>query len=211
VSTTRSCFWFFHAAWLQPFDPDDSKSGAFYSPSGQTGVTFMTESVATAALTSSYEAVQLPYTGGHYEALIIMPKTESLGAFVDGLSAHQVGQIIAASDEQAEIHVPRFTTRSYLDLNHTLEALGMPTAFTDGADFSGISPAPTYVQSAVQRDYLSVTEQGTEAAAATGIAFATAGSRVTKVITFDHPFFFAIRDRSTGVLLFASLVDNPSS
>jgi serpin B len=74
-----------------------------------------------------------------------------------------------------------------------------------------MSTVPTQVQSAVQRDYLSVGEKGTEAAAATGIsAMPTAVALpVGPTVTFNHPYLFFVRDAATGTVLFASMVQNP--
>jgi serpin B len=203
---------YFHASWQSPFDPALSAGGPFYPPSAPTAqVIFMQGQVAKAAVTSRYQVVQLPYAGGHYQAVVVMPTNQSLPAFVKDLNAGQLDQIISTADRPAEVRLPRFTTQSYLNLNQTLAAMGMPTAFSNGADFSGMSTTPLQVDSVVQRDYLKVAEKGTEAAAATGIVMGTsAGLLVNPIITFDHPFLFLVRDVSTGVLLFASLIQNPS-
>ena len=105
-----------------------------------------------------------------------------------------------------------FTTTTHVKLNSALAAMGMPLAFEPQADFSAMSPAPMQVQSVVQRDYLSVGERGTEAAAATGISMMPTAAHVTAepTITLDHPFLFLIRDTKSGTILFSSLVRSPT-
>jgi serpin B len=96
----------------------------------------------------------------------------------------------------------------YLRLNDTLAALGMPVAFSGEAGFSVMSPLS--VQSAVQRDYLGVSEHGTVAYAVTGISLAQSDliRPRSPTLRFDHPFLFLIRDQATGAILFASLVSS---
>jgi serpin B len=202
----------FNAAWQTPFDPAKSAPGTFYPSTGKAGqVRFMNGPVAHLATAAGYQAAELPYAGGQYQALVVMPENQALTAFVAGLTATRLGQIAASADQAGETLLPRLTADSYLPLNHVLADMGMPVAFTDNADFSAMSTIPMKVQSAVQRDYLSVGEKGTEAAAATGIsAMPTAAARAPgPTVTFNHPYLFVIRDATTGTVLFASLVQNP--
>jgi serpin B len=74
-----------------------------------------------------------------------------------------------------------------------------------------MSPQAGQVGQVIQRDYLSVTEKGTEAAAVTGIAVETSLAVQRQVVHLDHPFLFLIRDVKTGAILFASEVVDPSS
>lgn len=91
--------------------------------------------------------------------------------------------------------------------------MGMPTAFTDKADFSGIVPkGGLAISEVVHKAFVDVSEQGTEAAAATGIGIhATAMLRPEVPVVFraDHPFIFLIPDTRTGVVLFIGRLTNP--
>jgi serpin B len=205
---------YFHASWENQFDPNASFPGAFdVSPAQTTQVTFMHESVPNALVTSGYDAVALPYQGGQYQALVIMPVDETLAAFIGGLTPAELDRIAAATGRPATVQLPRFTTQSYENLDQTLQAMGMPIAFTDAADFSTLSTAGLKVQSVVQRDYLSVGEKGIEAAAASGISMmpTAIAAPVRPTITFDHPFLFVIRDTISGALLFASVIYDPGA
>ena len=204
---------YFHADWQTPFDPGSSFRGAFHPAPGQESqVTFMAGPTTRATITPGYQAVQLPYTGGHFEALVVMPEGQTLENFVSNLTVERLDGILAGVQQAAQVQLPRFTTQSFVDLNQALAAMGMPTAFTRGADFSGMSPTGLEVQSVVQRDYLSVGEKGTEAAAATGVSIGPTAIEVPpRLVTFDHPFLFAIRDTAAGALVFTSLVESPSS
>ena len=106
---------------------------------------------------------------------------------------------------QMELALPKFTARSASMLAGTLEALGMETAFNSQADFSGIAARPLSLGVVAHQAFIQVDEEGTVAAAATAVEMATTATREfveVEVINVDHPFLFAIRDRTTGCLLF---------
>lgn len=205
---------YFKAPWQMPFDPGQSKPGDFYSPTGTTHPTFMTSfpEAARAVIAPSYDAAQLPYTNGRFAALAIMPTSGSLSSFVTGLNPGRLTQIATSlAGHLATVTMPRFTTTSSNDLGDVLATLGMPTAFSSSADFTGMSPAAPFVQAVEQRVYLKVNEAGTEAAAVTGVQMIESGI-VGKIshVTLDRPFLFLIRDTKTGAILFASEIQNPT-
>jgi serpin B len=115
--------------------------------------------------------------------------------------------------QNVQVSLPKFRAESQFSIRKALSAMGMPTAFTDKADFSGIDPKGGLAISEVfHKAFVDVSEQGTEAAAATGIAVhATAMRMPEQAIVFraDHPFLFLIRDARTGVVLFIGRLMNP--
>jgi serpin B len=205
---------YFKAAWQTQFDPKLTKDGDFHLAGGGTAtVPFMaTPPVGTEgllhAMTPGYDAVQLPYTGGRFAALAIMPKAQELTQFVDGLTPDRLRQITSALSDQEPValRMPRFTAEQYTKLNDTVAAMGMQQAFSAGADFSAMSPAGLMVQNVVQLDYLSVDEKGTEAAAVSGIDMTLSA---LPSISLDHPFLFLIRDTQTGTIMFAAQIQHP--
>jgi serpin B len=92
--------------------------------------------------------------------------------------------------------------------------MGMPTAFTDKADFSGIDPQRGLkISAVVHKAFVDVSEQGTEAAAATGVPMRALAMRMPEqavVFRADHPFIFLIRDTGSGVVLFIGRLTNQS-
>ncbi|MBV8229818.1 MAG: hypothetical protein JO329_07530, partial [Planctomycetaceae bacterium] len=94
-----------------------------------------------------------------------------------------------------------------------LSAMGMPDAFDlDRADFSGMTRGrDLYISAVIHKAFVEVNEEGTEAAAATGVVMSVRAVRPEPVASFraDHPFAFLIRDRRTGSLLFMGRVANP--
>ena len=120
--------------------------------------------------------------------------------------------------EQVHVWLPRFKLTQQFRLKDTLEALGMRRAFQPGvADFSGITDRPDElcIGDVVHKAFVDVNEEGTEAAAATGVVISVMAARVDnpKPVVFraDHPFVFVIRDNRSGNLLFLGRVSNPTS
>ncbi len=79
------------------------------------------------------------------------------------------------------------------------------------ADFAGISDLPLSISDVVHKAFVEVNEEGTEAAAATGIIMRTT-SIGPPPFTFqtDHPFIFLIRENQSGKILFMGRIENPS-
>jgi serine protease inhibitor len=204
----------FTAAWQHPFDPAASTKASFIPSQGRpVSAVYMSRELATGTVTApGYRAVRLPYAGGRFAAVAIMPVGQNLTHFTAGLTQPELSRIIASTShgQPNTVFLPRFRTKSSLHLNQTLTALGMPIAFSTAANFSALSPVSLKVQSAVQRDYLSVGEKGTSASAVTGISTQVDSLRVGG-LWFNHPFLFLITDTATGTVLFASMVRNPAS
>jgi serpin B len=112
-----------------------------------------------------------------------------------------------------QVSLPKFRAESQFSLRQALTAMGMPIAFTGSADFSGIDPKRGLAISAVvHKAFVDVSEQGTEAAAATGVTMRTLAMRMPEpavVFRADHPFLFLIRDTRTGVVLFIGRLMTP--
>ena len=205
------------AHWSSPFISADTAPGPFFTGAGSTvTVPFMTQPPTPFAYATGpgYEAVDLPYGYSTLSMTIVMPDRGTMAQFERTLT---VGSLAALTRSLAptriDLRMPKFHLSSHADLVPTLAALGMPVAFGDMADFSGITTEVPLAISAVQHGAdLKVDEAGTVAAAATGIAVAptaAAPGRVTQV-TLDHPFLVFVRDDGTGTILFAARVSDPA-
>jgi len=109
------------------------------------------------------------------------------------------------------LRLPKFSVTKKLLLNDVLSTMGMHLAFSDGADFSNISPKPVKLAFVVHQAQLKVNEAGTEASAATAACLEpTAFPAHRTELDFDHPFLFIVRDVDIGAVLFEAQVANPS-
>ena len=105
--------------------------------------------------------------------------------------------------------MPRFEYASEFNLKATLVDLGMPDAFVYGTgDFSGMDGTrELFIGDVFHKAFVSVDENGTEAAAATALPIPCA---ILPVIRLDHPFIFLIRDIETETILFMGQVMDPT-
>ena len=112
---------------------------------------------------------------------------------------------------QVDLHLPRFKVEESYALVPTLQALGMVDAFRGGAaDFSGMTGRRDLVVSKVfHKCFVEVTEEGTEAAAATDVEIITRAGRSSESFRCDHPFLFLIKHIKTNSILFCGRVSSP--
>jgi serpin B len=205
------------AHWSNPFEPRATAAGTFVNASGaRVHAQFMTQHPADFGYVAGrgFAAVDLPYLYTHVSMLVVMPRAGTLGGFEQRLTSSKLRAITEAlAPRMLKLLMPRFHLSAHEGLDAVLASLGMPIAFSDRADFSGITASPALKISTVQHGAdLKVDEQGTVAAAATGVALqptAAAPSPVTR-LTLDHPFLLFLRDEESGAILFAGRVTDPS-
>ena len=161
-----------------------------------------------------YQAVELPYVGGSLGMVAIVPDAGTFESFQSALDAATVGSILdALTSRQVMLGFPRFEFRTQAQLKPALSELGMPIAFTADADFSAMSSQgdDLLIQDVVHEAFISVDEEGTEAAAATAVVVGTTSAPADPVdLTVDRPFIFLIHDAETGAILFLGRVLDPT-
>jgi serpin B len=205
---------YFNAAWEYPFEEDATYNGPFYLLDGsEVTVPLMrqTESFRYAE-GDGYQAVELPYDGRELSMVILLPEEGQFEAFEGSLDADLVAAIIEDLDSsEVALTMPKFEFESAFGLKEALSAMGMPIAFTDEADFSGMTGVrDLHIAEVIHKAFVSVDEAGTEAAAATAVIMELTAMPAEPVeVTVDHPFIFLIRDIETGTILFVGRVLNP--
>ena len=203
---------FFHGDWKTPFKHDATAAAPFHALTGDTSVPTM-HGEHNAALWSGtgWNAAALDYAGDTTSMIVVVPDAGTFDAFEAGLTATSLGAILAGAQPSggADLIMPKFKFETAVGLRDALSALGMPEAFSDGADFSGIDGGRDLsVQSVIHDAIIAVDEKGTTAAAATGIVVGTTSLPPTLVV--DRPFLFFIRHNPTGAILFQGRVVDPS-
>jgi serpin B len=164
---------------------------------------------------NTLQAVELPYGGGDVSMVVLLPKSaDGLAALEQSLDAATVdGWLGRLRPMPGDVYLPRFTMTDEFDLTQTLQTMGMKAAFTGQADFSGmLTTEPLSIGKVVHKAFVEANEEGTTAAAATGVAMARAAAPLHEDrFTFraDHPFMFLIRDAKSGSVLFVGRVANP--
>jgi serpin B len=142
--------------------------------------------------------------------LIIVPDDlASFDASFDGTALRSI--VDSLEGGRVNLTLPKFDFESVYELSDLLAALGMPTAFSGTADFSGITTAEALkISKVIHQANITIDEAGTEAAAATVIGFDTSGGVEPPTLRVDRPFLFAIRDVPTGAIVFMGRVTDPS-
>lgn len=165
--------------------------------------------------TDQLQAISLPYGDGTLSFEVILP--------AEGLSLESLYETLTPTQWQAwmnqsrsrpgTLQLPRFQFTYEADLIPALKALGLETAFTDAADFSGLTTIEAAINQVRHKTFIDVTEEGTEAAAVTSIGVVATSMPAEPeqpfVMEVDRPFLVAIRDRPTGTLLFLGSVVDP--
>lgn len=226
------------AAWAHPFPAGATRDAVFYLDSGQpdpgqpspgqpspgqprpgTQVTVPTMRLRARLRYlrgDGYQAVELPYVGARLGIVIVLPDPAPGPGSGDPPNAGPVGLLARLAPRQVSLALPRFKVTSRFALRPVLAALGMPLAFTDEADFSGITVAQRLrIDEVVHQAYIDVNEAGTEAAAATAVVM-TAAARFVRPeppveMIVDRPFRFAITDLRSGLPLFLGRVTDPTA
>jgi serpin B len=122
---------------------------------------------------------------------------------------------------EVDLSLPKFKFEPpTILLGEKLQALGMKSAFDQphgSANFERIAPRKPddylYISQVFHKTFIAVDEKGTEAAAATAVAMATASAMMKKVqpieVKVDRPFVYAIQHAPTGACLFIGRVTDP--
>ena len=205
---------YFNASWLWPFSQRDTEVRPFHLAGGSTvRVPMMTETNGYLyARGDGYQVVDVPYSWGDMSMTILLPDEGTLGAFEDSLNSDVFDRIMDGIEIDAvTLTMPLFEFESEYSLGDTLAGMGMPDAFDGRADFSGMTGSrDLWISEIVHKAFVSVDEEGTEAAAATGVSMLLAGfGDETIAVTVDRPFIFLIRDTGTGTILFLGRMSNP--
>ena len=153
------------------------------------------------------QILELPYDGCRVSMYILLPlQTEGLASLESKLTFNSVTSALAKlRKRRLSVGIPKFEIDKGIGLKPILSSMGIKRAFIDSkADFSGITNGRIYVGDVIHKAFINVNETGTEAAAATAVTFTYLSwtPPVTAQFLADHPFFFLIRDQTTGSILF---------
>jgi len=206
---------YFNAAWADQFDEKSTADGVFHAPNGGVTVPMMKQTGSFAyAEGDNYQAMELPYDGNELSMVILLAREGQFGAFEKSLDWTTVKDITGElQNRQVALTMPKFEFESSFGLKKTLTDLGMGVAFTSDADFSGMDgKRDLFIQDVVHKAFVSVDENGTEAAAATAVIVGLTAMPAEPVeVRIDRPFQFLIRDIQTGSVIFVGRVLEPAS
>ncbi len=210
---------YFKGDWRTQFDKKDTRPGPFTLSDGskvQPEMMHMTSTLPV-FMSDSVQAIDLAYGDSLFSMTILMPPAgTNIDHFVGNLSWNKlntwIGELHATN---VQLTMPKFEIKYKIGLIPVLTTMGMGIAFDKRkADFSKINPnGRLYISKVLQKSYISVDEEGTEAAAVTEIAASYATSvRGPQYLVFniDRPFVYLIRERTSGAILFIGKMENPA-
>ena len=211
---------YFKGKWAEPFKPEATYDHPFHLRGGtDKTVRLMTQSkVFVYRSGPGYQAVRLPYVGNNLAMVVFLPDTNSSPERLLDIMSGDLWQNDTRGSfkrEQGTLELPKFKLEDTLELAKPLAAMGMKSAFDPAvADFSGMAPE-LHISAVRQKTFVEVKEEGTEAAAVTGVAMAGAALAMPPPEHFemivDRPFLFLIEDNRTGTILFMGVVYEPKA
>ena len=206
---------YFKAAWNEPFKEEETTDGEFTRLDGSKVTARMMHQVVDLNYSEGegYAAVEIPYDGEQLSMVVIVPDQGEFEEFEISLDRQGLDEILAdLAYKQVTLSLPKFKFEFGSRLKQVLSDLGMDVAFSNDADFSGITEEEKLVISDVlHKTFVAVNEAGTEAAAATAVVFEGSGIPDEVTLSVDRPFLFLIRDIPTGAILFIGRVLDPTA
>jgi serpin B len=202
------------AAWTYPFSAASTVAAPFTRDDGQVvEVPMMRGPFDPMGYLEGdgWRAVDVPYATGELAMAIVLPTRDDLAAVEAHLDETWLGALLRGFRfEDVRLRLPKWTFRLPAELGAVLSELGMPTAFTSHADFTGMSTEPSLsIDNVVHETFIAVDEKGTEAAAASAVIVRPPSIPRGPEFFADRPFLYVIHDRSSGVPLFIGRVHDP--
>ncbi|KAG8133243.1 putative Serpin B6-like protein [Naja naja] len=214
---------YFKGIWADKFNKDHTVEKPFWINKNESKTVQMMFNNAkyNMAHISAYQTsvLEIPYVGNELSMIILLPdkiadNSTGLEKLEREITYEKLIDWINPKkmfSRTIQLSFPKFKLEEKYDLKPVLRRMGMMDAFHEGkADFSGISTNNDLVISeVVHKSFIEVNEEGTEAAAATGVIFVFYSAQLPLEIKVDHPFLFFIMQRSTNTILFFGRYSSP--
>jgi serine protease inhibitor len=205
---------YFKAPWQHTFNPQSTMNRPFTRANGsKVDVPIMSMDRQLPFVDNDQvQMVELPYADGAFSMVLAAPpEGGSFDSFIASLTAQRWEQWTGELKEnRVMLWLPKFRFDYEIMMNPALTRLGMGLAFEPHqADFRRIADRDLYISRVQHKTFIDVHELGTEAAAATAVVISL--TSMPPHLKFDRPFIFAIRERSSGALIFVGRVGDPSA
>ncbi|MCK5027185.1 MAG: serpin family protein [Candidatus Pacebacteria bacterium] len=211
---------YFKGQWAKQFNEDNTSGQDFKVTSDKIVEVSMMQSTDDESEfnyteNDELQVLELPYSGDDLSMLIFLPKDDDIKTFENSITVERLIEWKKDLREQrVDVFIPRFKFETKYFMAETLKEMGMPTAFSGSADFSGMTgKRDLFISAVIHQAFVEVNEEGTEAAAATAVVMElTSAAEPAPIPTFraDHPFVFIIQEKGTGSILFIGRVSDPS-
>ncbi len=210
---------YFKGIWLYEFDEEDTYNEPFYLNDENTvTVPFMQQEAAFQYISNEqFAMIEMPYSQGNFNMMVMLPHANHTTDEICTILTPENWNswLNMMTEENILVQLPKFKFEYDNLLNDELELMGMGIALTPQADFSNINGiGGIWISRVIHKSFVEVNEEGTEAAAVTAVEMIeTAINPDPDYVLFrvDRPFLFAIREKSTGAIIFIGCVQNPLS
>lgn len=211
---------YFNGKWAMEFDKKLTKEDTFHISRKEKVQTMFMHKRGDYSYYEDKEikAIEIPYNDSIASMLVILPnEMKNLKTVEASLNSSYYEKISGSLQQKiVQLSLPKFKTTAEFELSGVLTGMGMPLAFSPKADFSGMradSLKNLYIKNVIHKAFVDVSEEGTEAAAATAVVMGKAmvvSPSLIKTFKADHPFIFIIKDNATGSILFMGEIKNPN-
>lgn len=161
-----------------------------------------------------YQVLEIPYEGEEISMMLVLSRQEVPLASLEPLVKPQLIDEWANSvkKQKVEVYLPRFTVEQEIDLKDILKSLGVTEVFIKNANLTSLSDnKELFLSKAIHKSFIEVNEEGSEAAAASGMIAISRMAVLYPQVIVDHPFFFLIRNKRAGTILFMGRVMHPET
>lgn len=206
---------YFKSYWAEQFDTSRTRNDLFTTASLKVSIPMMRKRGDFSLYSGDYfRMLELPYKGDVFVMDIILPN-EGISVYdaIENLNAESFGNAIKQQKNQSDVDLklPKFEIEYETGLNEILQQLGMVDAFNPTkANFTDLSSEPLFISEAKQKAYLKVDEEGTEAAAVTGIMMTRASLSKPYDFYVNRPFILIIREKQNNTILFIGKISDPT-
>ncbi len=212
---------YFKATWKYKFTKENTYEQDFTITPGNTIKVQMMHQKLTRPIENFYgraKVLELPYINDEVSMFVFLPDIDKMAELENAMTIENLNSWMQErktanlTPVYIDLALPKFRVETKYNLNSTLSNMGMPSAFDDAtADFSGMNGwKGLFITHVVHKAFVAVDEEGTEAAAATGVSIGiTSVPPPATPFIVDHPFIFIICENSTGTILFMGRVIEP--
>jgi serpin B len=204
---------YFDAAWADTFLPALTQQRSFYPTESDSMKAWFMEREGTYNYVEdeNFQAIEIPYSGNQVSMIMLLPKNKQFLPSEANINNTIVKTLLKGlTTKKIYVRIPKFSfTNGTMSMKPKLITMGMRSAFTNQADFSGITPnSQLFIDDVFHEASIVVNEKGTTAAAGTVVVI----NKGTPDGAFfaDHPFVFFVRDNPTGQVLFIGYVSEPT-
>ncbi len=207
---------YFKGDWASKFEEKNTKPAPFHiskERSEEAAMMYQKEEFKYAQK-EKLQILELPYKGEELSMVVLLPEeVDGLAELESSLTPERLAEWTKRLHKrEVMVYLPKFKMTSKFGMAEMLAAMGMPDAFSGAVDFSGMNgKRDLFISAVIHKAFVEVNEEGTEAAAATGVVMKlTAVPAPPPVFRADHPFIFVIKDNNSGSILFMGRVSNPA-